>query len=231
MKVVLLPVKDLASCKERLSTRLSPAQRSQLMWTLYRRTARIVQQAQRSPAADVPASSSEKGRREERFRVAVVTADGKIAEHAGGLGWRVLREQESVSESRSVDWASRRLQAEGALSVLRLPCDLPLLLPQDVVQLWEVSRNLCCVLAPCRSGHGTNALLRVPPDAFPSRFGPHSRSRHQQEAARQGCSLRIVENPRLALDIDRPDDIEFFLGEAGGDCEVARLLSSWVMKP
>jgi 2-phospho-L-lactate/phosphoenolpyruvate guanylyltransferase len=60
---------------------------------------------------------------------------------------------------------------------------------------------------PSRDGTGTNALLRSPPDLFPSHFGPGSFAKHLQEARRRSARFRIVKNPRIAVDIDELDDL------------------------
>jgi len=51
---------------------------------------------------------------------------------------------------------------------------------------------------------------------FPSRFGPNSLALHKQEAAREGVECVIVNNARIALDIDEPADLELLLEEGGG---------------
>jgi len=63
------------------------------------------------------------------------------------------------------------------------------------------------ILVPSRDGTGTNAILRRPPDIFPSQFGPGSFARHLAAARAAGISWRILENPRIALDLDDPDDL------------------------
>ncbi|HSR69071.1 MAG TPA: 2-phospho-L-lactate guanylyltransferase [Acidobacteriota bacterium] len=218
MTVVLLPVKGLDCCKQRLAPVLSAVQRRELMWTLYRRTADVLQRALKHPEGAV-------------VEVAVVTPDVQIASHASSLGWTVLQEEGTLCESRSVDWACGKLLASGAASVLRLPCDLPLLRPEDISALCKAEGEADCLLVPSRSGNGTNALLRTPPDAFPSRFGPDSRKLHQAEARRRGIDLRILELPSVALDLDTRDDLRYFLGAARPPHRVLDLLSCWELKP
>jgi 2-phospho-L-lactate guanylyltransferase len=146
------------------------------------------------------------------FEVAMVTNSGRAASRAAALHWRVLREEHQVSESASVDGASRFLAQEGYQAVLRLPADLPLLLPDDVTELMQAPvAPPCAVLVPSWDRKGTNALLRTPPDLFPSRFGPDSFTRHLHEAEAAGARVKIIENPRLAFDLDDPADLARFL--------------------
>ena len=91
-------------------------------------------------------------------------------------------------------------------------------------------------MVPSRNGMGTNALLRNPPDVFPSRFGHDSFAAHIREAMTAGARLRIIANPRIALDLDDPDDIDRFLAQpAAGEtyrvllrlCVKERLSALW----
>jgi 2-phospho-L-lactate guanylyltransferase (CobY/MobA/RfbA family) len=43
--------------------------------------------------------------------------------------------------------------------------------------------------------------------AFPFQYGPASFRHHSARAADLGVDLRVVRDPRLALDVDRPDDL------------------------
>jgi 2-phospho-L-lactate guanylyltransferase len=100
---------------------------------------------------------------------------------------------------------------------MRLPADLPCVLPSDIDELLatELARP-GALIAPSREGTGTNAIIRTPPDLFPSRFGPDSLRLHKEEAARVGVDCLIVENPRIALDIDEPSDLEMLLERGRG---------------
>jgi 2-phospho-L-lactate guanylyltransferase len=158
------------------------------------------------------------------FPVAIVTNSARTAVRAEKQGWRVLWENEQISESASVDAASKRLASEGVDAVLRLPADLPLVQPGDVESLLSLSIAApCAVLVPSWDRTGTNALLRMPPALFPSRFGPNSLALHLEEAATAGAQVKVVENPRLALDLDDPSDIVRFLAQPT-DCRTYRAL-------
>ncbi|MCL4245962.1 MAG: hypothetical protein KJ002_12680, partial [Candidatus Dadabacteria bacterium] len=67
-------------------------------------------------------------------------------------------------------------------------------------------------------------ILRNPPDAFPSRFGDDSFRKHKGEAADRGVRVESLENPRIALDIDHPEDLREFLS-IESDTVTRRLLS------
>ena len=67
------------------------------------------------------------------------------------------------------------------------------------------------MLVPSREGTGTNAIIRTTPNLFPSRFGPDSLVLHKQEAARVGVVCQVINNERIALDIDDPSDVKVLL--------------------
>jgi 2-phospho-L-lactate/phosphoenolpyruvate guanylyltransferase len=203
---ILVPVKDQENAKTRMQQFLSSDQRAALAWAMFMDLGRALEAV---PAPVVLVSNSE-----------------KACTFALRKNWRVLRERAQISESHSIDYASAILAAEGCRSVLRLPADLPLIQSRDVEDLLaRVGGAKAAAIVPSHDRLGTNALLRTPPDLFPSRFGRNSLVLHIQEALRAGVRLEIVENPRLGLDLDDGDDVARFLANAS-DTETFRMLSS-----
>ena len=206
MRALLIPVKDPTHAKTRLAGWLSKDERRRLAWTMFEDVSRAV----------VNASKPD--------RVVIVTSFAPAVEHARKLGWDILLEESQASESVSIDWASLVLSGQGCESVMRLPADLPLVTPEDIDALLSVEfGSPGALLVPSRDGTGTNAIIRTPPTLFPSRFGSNSLALHKQEAAQVGVECLIVENERIALDIDEPDDIEVLL-ERGSDTRTVGVL-------
>ncbi|MGH9677699.1 MAG: hypothetical protein ACRD36_11410, partial [Candidatus Acidiferrum sp.] len=56
-------------------------------------------------------------------------------------------------------------------------------------------------------------LLRTPPTLFPSQFGPGSFAKHRALAEAAGAQFIVRSNPRLAMDVDDPDDLLALLNE------------------
>ncbi len=197
--VVLVPVKDPAKGKQRLTALFPPEERTALIWTMFRDVAQAIR--------DCPAVG----------RVVVVSQSSEVLQFAARRGWTVLEEDVQMSESRSVDRASRLLREEGVAAVLRLPIDIPLVQPADIETLLLSAVAIPgAIIVPSADGKGTNAILRSPPDVFPSRFGPDSFRLHQEEARMAGAAVSIVENPRIAVDLDTPSDIRDFLDIGAG---------------
>jgi len=203
--VILIPVKEPAQAKHRLAPLLTPFEREQIAWAMLEDVTRALRRIA-SP-------------------VVTVTNSSRVAERAAGAGWRVMLEAEQVSESHSVDAASRQLSREGIDAVLRLPGDLPLVETGDVEELIGAAvPRRSALMVPSWDLGGTNALLRTPPDIFPSRFGPDSLRLHTAEALRTRAYVRIIQNHRIALDLDEPGDITRFM-EQPSDTETWRFLT------
>ena len=192
--VVLVTVKDPERAKLRMTPLLSAEERSLIAWAMFEDLVQALQ----------PLSNS--------HEVALVTNSSRAAERAQQIRWRVLWETGQISESASVDQASAQLAAEGVAAVLRVPADIPLIRSEDIQMiLAESGPPRSAVLVPSWDRLGTNAVLRIPPALFPSRFGHNSLVLHTQEARRAQASLKILENERLALDLDDASDLLRFL--------------------
>ncbi len=194
MKFVIVPVKDLSKAKERLSSVLSQEDRTALAYAMLED---VLTAVQGSKLAD---------------RSFVVTMDRRAIEIALSYGIEVIEETEQKGESHSVDYASRISIEKGAESVLVIPGDAPLITSEDIDSVLEKERETpCVILVPARDDFGTNAILRKPPDAIPSRFGDDSFRKHMDEAKERGIHCDTFRNSRIALDIDQPDDLAEFL--------------------
>ena len=192
--MILVPFKNPERAKQRLAAVLSPMQRAALVLAMFEDVRRAVD------GSGVGA--------------AVVTDCVQVQERARQSGWRVIPETAQVSESASVDRASRLLGAEGVQRLLRLPADLPRVTSADIAALLACrTEPPSALLVPSRDGSGTNALLRSPADLFPSRFGVDSLTLHLQEARRAGAAIRVLRNDRIAFDLDDPSDLQEFLRE------------------
>ena len=204
MKYLLVPVKDLSNAKQRLSGIMSGAERSEFARRMLEHT---LGEAAKARGCD---------------RVAVVTLYEPAIKMAESFGFEVIREQEQVSESVSVDYALRVLNSRAASSVLRLPIDLPLVTTEDIDAIFSemdlFSHRRSVVMVSSRDRTGTNAIGRTPPDLFPSHFGPGSFEKHREEARRCGAVCSELRLPGVECDIDDPADLAWFLEHGGATC-------------
>lgn len=94
--------------------------------------------------------------------------------------------------------------AEGALVVM---ADCPLVTAEALDALARAARPLA--LAPARDG-GVNALALSQVNGFRPRFGVPAETT-LAEAREAGLDAVVVDDPALALDVDRPEDYELLL--------------------
>jgi len=194
MRALLLPVKDLNNAKQRLAGLLTPEERCSLAQAMLADTLRAVRGVRLAE------------------KIFVVTNYEPAIRAAKENGWEILREGSQISESASVDWASRICAERKVAGLLRLPIDLPLMRASDIDELLAVDCAApAVVMVPSRYGTGTNAILRMPPALFPSHFGEGSFAKHRAEAERAGARVIILRNARLEMDVDDEADLRALL--------------------
>src|SRR5882762_2580304 len=194
MRALLLPVKDLNNAKKRLMGVLTPEERFGLAEAMLKDTIRAVQGVQRAE------------------KVFVVTNYKPAMRLAQEASWEILHEEEQISESHSVDAASKICEQRGITALLRVPLDVPLVQASDIDDLLAVECEVpALVIVPSRDGMGTNAILRMPPALFPSHFGMGSFERHVGEAERIGARVIFRRSVRLEMDVDDEADLRVLL--------------------
>jgi 2-phospho-L-lactate guanylyltransferase len=207
MRALLLPIKDLRNAKKRLVGVLTPEERFALAQAMLADTIRAVRGVRRAE------------------KVFVVTNYEPAMLVAGENGWEILREDRQVSESDSVDTASRLCELRGVTALLRVPLDVPLVQAGDIDGLLAVECEApALVIVPSRDGMGTNAILRMPPVLFPSHFGMGSFAKHVGEAERIGARVIFRRNTRLEMDVDDEADLRVLLKSDLSGTETGRWL-------
>lgn len=209
MRALLLPVKDLHNAKKRLIGVLSPEERFALAEAMLADTIRAVKGTCRAE------------------KVFVVTNYLPAMHLAEKNRWEILREDQQISESHSVDAASRICEQRGITGLLRLPLDLPLIKSSDIDELLAADcPGPSLLIVPSRDGTGTNAILRTPPTLFPSHFGTGSFAKHLAEAENARARVVVRRNPRLAMDVDDESDLRALLDHDLSATETGRWLRS-----
>jgi 2-phospho-L-lactate guanylyltransferase len=178
---VLLPVKAFHEAKLRLAPALADADRAALA---------------RSMATTVVRAAG-------TLPVFVVCDDEGVAAWADGCGATVLW-RPGLGLNGAVTDGVAGLAAAGVARVIVAHADLPHAL--DLSWLAD-DRDGGVVLVPDRRDDGTN-VASVPAGAgFRFAYGPGSFARHVAEVDRLGLPLRVAREPRLAWDVDLPDDL------------------------
>ncbi|HLV66712.1 MAG TPA: 2-phospho-L-lactate guanylyltransferase [Polyangiaceae bacterium] len=106
-----------------------------------------------------------------------------------------------------VDSGLSELAARGVGGALVVMADLPLLDVGDVHRVVSLLEEHAVVVARARDGRQTNALALAPPGRLRTAFGQTgSFSAHVSAARAAGLRFAVLENERLAFDVDVPED-------------------------
>jgi 2-phospho-L-lactate guanylyltransferase len=185
---VVVPVKAFGEAKVRLAGALDPGERARLA----RHMAEIVLLA----AAPLP--------------VLVVCDDEGVRDWAEGSGARAVWCPGRGLNGAVADGVAA-LAADGVERVVVAHADLPL-----ATSLAWVADFDGVTLVPDRRLDGTNVVAVPTAAGFRFSYGAGSFGRHRAEAARLGLRARLVQDPRLAWDVDLPADLAWpGAGESG----------------
>ena len=193
MKFIIVPFKNYKSAKSRMRKDLSDEETEKIVENMLRHVLTEVSKSQMSDASFL------------------ITKDEEAISLAKQIGVETIEEKEQINESTSVDLATKILIRRGATSVLRIPGDLPLLTYNDIDNVFRESiETNSCILVPSKSGKGTNAILRRPPDIIKSCFGEDSLRKHKKGFDRKQVQYKIVKNKNIELDLDCLEDLQEF---------------------
>ncbi len=184
MRALLLPVKDLNNAKKRLVGALTSKERFALAEAMLADTIRAVRGVRYAE------------------KIFIATNYEPVIRLAAENRWEILREQQQISESHSVDAASKLCEQRGVSGLLRLPLDLPLIQSRDIDEL---------LTAEC---HAPSS----------SHFGNGSFARHLAEAESAHARVIVRRNPRLEMDVDDEADLRALLEHDLSGTETGRWL-------
>jgi 2-phospho-L-lactate guanylyltransferase len=202
--VILIPVKNLSSAKQRLASVLDQPSRTALAQAMLYDVLTTLHNWKNSPM------------------VAVVTGDPYAVRLATDYQFEVIPDPDNPGETGAIEMATRICVERGTDSTLVIPADIPL------IQAWELEEILKhapaegSVLAPAADGRGTNAAFRRPADLFPLRFGNDSFKPHHAAAQATGKACVILNLPGIAVDVDNPAELQQLIS-LPGDSRAQRL--------
>ncbi len=163
--------------------------------------------------------------------IVVVTGDADAARMARAAGAVVLADFENAGVSAAVETAARHLVSERQDGMLVIPADVPLTTPEDIDAIVAAHRAAPSVTLVCASvDGGTNALACSPPDAIEFRFGADSFHRHQLAARERGIEAQVLQLARVGHDIDRPEDLAYFMQYPSATRSYACLRAKGIME-
>jgi 2-phospho-L-lactate guanylyltransferase len=205
--MILVPVKNFAGAKQRLSSILTPEERCALAQAMCEDVLQALAGWRNRPP------------------VAVVTGDSSARDLAAHFNFEVIADDNS-GETSAIEMATAICVERGAKSTLVLPADIPLLESAELQAIADNAPAGGAVLVPDAAGRGTNAAWRSPGDLFPLRFGNDSFLPHLAAAKATGLPCVVLTLPGIARDVDRPEDLRE-LGSASGDRRSQMLVRSW----
>jgi 2-phospho-L-lactate guanylyltransferase len=195
----VVPAKSLARGKSRLSSTLGDDARAGFARSLIEHVLGVLSRC-------------------ELAGILVATDGDDVADLARARGVQVLKDAGGGSLAEVVDRALVDVAARAAPAAIVLMADLPRLEPADVAQLAAALEDHDVVLVRDHLGHHTNALALAPPTAMPTRFGrPDSFEAHLTAARATRLRVAILDNERLAFDVDVPADHERITAQRQAD--------------
>jgi 2-phospho-L-lactate guanylyltransferase len=208
--VILIPVKNLSEAKQRLAAVLDQPARTELAQTMLHDVVGALGAWTRRPAC------------------ALVTSDPFALNLARQFDFEIIADPTNPGETGAIEMATRLCVERGIDSTLVIPADIPLIQASELEQILAQAPVEGSVLAPAADGRGTNAAFRRPANLFPLRFGNDSFKPHLAAAQATGRPCVVLQLPRLAVDVDNPEDLQQLLAHPG-ETRTQRLIRSWVL--
>ena len=186
--MILVPVKNLSSAKQRLASVLDQTTRTELAQAML---------------TDVLEAITAFGGDD----VSLVTSDPFALDLARNFKFGIIHDDSNISETDAIALATRVCESHGIDSVLVMPGDIPLINAAEVRAIYANAPANGAVLVPSCDKRGTNAVLRRPASLFPLRFGNDSFMPHVSAAIATDRACVVLSLPAVALDIDTPGDL------------------------
>ena len=206
--MILVPIKNTASSKQRLASVLDQVLRTQLAQAMLH---------------DVLSTLHEwKG----RPSVGIVTGDPFATSLAEEFGFTVIPDPDNPGETGAIEMATRVCVERGEDSTLVIPADIPLIQSWELEEILKHAPKEGSVLVPAGDGRGTNAAYRRPADLFSLRFGNDSFKPHHAAAQATGKPCVVLSLPGIAVDVDNPEDLAQLL-ELSGETRSQKLAREW----
>jgi 2-phospho-L-lactate/phosphoenolpyruvate guanylyltransferase len=206
--VILIPVKNLSAAKQRLASVLDQPARTELAQAMLHDVVAALAAWPGRPAS------------------ALVTSDRFALELARQYDFEIIPDLANPGETVAIEMATELCVSRGVASTLVIPADIPLIQASEIEQILAHAPAEGSVLAPAADGRGTNAAFRRPADLFPLRFGNDSFRPHLAAARATGKACIVLELPGIAIDVDRPADLQPLLAHPG-ESRTQDLLRRW----
>lgn len=184
----VVPVKNLAEAKKRLSGHLSHEQRRKLVLAMLHDVLRALNRAN-------------------LFSQTIVVSPDESLRKEVARNDAVFVRQNNVGLNAAVRQANMEARRRNFASITTVLADIPLVEARDFEEVHGLNRSKpCVVLSPSLKG-GTNVMVRTPPGVIPPAYGRWSYAKHLRVAQGKGLPIYSISNPRLAFDVDTIQDV------------------------
>jgi 2-phospho-L-lactate/phosphoenolpyruvate guanylyltransferase len=204
----LIPVKSLASAKQRLAQAFDQGHRTLLAEAMLRDVL--------TAAAGV----------RDRLDVLLVTGDTRARDLAGQFQFGVIDDTRNESETAAIEMATAWCESHGYDTTVVVPADVPLITSVELHRVLDAAPAEGAVFVPAYDRRGSNCILRRPASIIPLRFGNDSFLPHCEAMRKTGKPLVILELPGVGLDIDNPHELELLV-QRDGKTHAQQLLRAW----
>jgi 2-phospho-L-lactate guanylyltransferase len=209
--VILVPVKNLSSAKQRLAAVLDQPARTELAQAMLHDVVAAITSWARRPAC------------------ALVTSDSFALDLARQYALEVIPDPTNPGETGAIEMATQICVARGIESTLVVPVDIPLITANELEHIFAQAPDEGSVLVPAADGRGTNAAFRRPANLFPLRFGNDSFKPHLAAAQATGKPCKVLQLPGIAVDVDNPEDLHELIRRPG-EVRTQLLLRRWIIE-
>jgi 2-phospho-L-lactate guanylyltransferase len=208
--VILIPVKNLTSAKQRLASILDQTARTQLAQAMLHDVVSALAEWRNRPT------------------VSLVTSDPFAMNLASQYQFEVIPDPANPGETGAIEMATHMCEERGVEFTLVIPADIPLIQTSEFEEILKQAPAEGSVLVPAADGRGTNAAFRRPAGLFRLRFGNDSFQPHLAAAQATGKPCIVLQSPGIAIDVDNPSDLQHLL-TMPGETRTQRLAREWAV--
>jgi 2-phospho-L-lactate/phosphoenolpyruvate guanylyltransferase len=195
--VILVPIKNTSSAKQRLAEVLDQPSRTALAQAMLHDVLDALRGWKTRP------------------QVAIVSSDPYAVKVAEEYEFEVIPDPENPGETGAIEMATRVCVERGVDSTLVIPADIPLIEAWELEEILRQAPAEGTVLVPAGDGRGTNAIFRRPADLFPLRFGNDSFKPHHAAAEATGKPCVVLKFAGISVDVDNPEDLQRLIALPG----------------
>jgi len=180
----IIPVSRFKEAKTRLSPKLTPAERENLLKAMLKDVIRSLN-----------------GSVEE---IVIISSDDDVLNYVSAMNVKTLKEKGKTDLNGALHQAIDD-SSEFCDNIFIIPSDVPLIKKGHVKDILGLGEKFDVVIAPAKGG-GTNGLL-FPVSPFKMKFGDYSFFEHINEAKANNFSYKIYESFYLSLDVNTAEDL------------------------